>query len=82
MVPMNGNRLPKIPIEGMVLPPLLNSVQARKALGDMPESTFRLVTKPSVGPLRTRKIGGKVYVRRADLLAYIDSLPENVGAAA
>lgn len=79
MVPMNGNRTPQIPVEGMTLPPLLNSRQARKALGDMPESTFRLLTK--TGALPSRKQGARVVIRLEDLKAYIDNLPMNRVAA-
>ena len=79
MVPVNGNRTPKIPVEGMKLPPLLNSEQARKALGDMPESTFRRLTM--TGALPSRKLGARVFVRLEDLKAFIDGLPATASAA-
>lgn len=77
---MNGKPRPQIPADGMELPPLLNSEQARRALGNMPESTFRLLTKS--GGLVTKRIGARVYVRREDLVAYIDGLPSAAQVAA
>lgn len=52
---------------------MYGSVEARMLLGGMPEPTFRRLT--GLGRIRTKKVGGRIYVEADELRRFIDESP-------